>query len=95
MIRTIITHDVSQATAKVRFEHLGVTVEDTYDLVAVIPGTVAFIPEGEQLSEEGQETALDYLTDRIEWAITRGDIKPSIVIPQEPEVDPDQLELPL
>ena len=97
MQTTIIAHNTTTATARIRFEHLGEAVEDTYDLVAVIPGTRAALAEGQQLPPQAQQAVISHLQAVIQRGIEDGNIKG----PPAPDgvlsaaEDPNQLALPL
>mgnify|MGYP007088359683 CR=1 FL=1 len=73
MQRTVISHDIEAATARVKFEHEGVIVEDTFDLAAVVPSTRhVFAQMGLEFDETHQLTALDRLEESIERQIDAG-----------------------
>ena len=82
MERTIISHDVASAKARVRFEHNGVKVEDDVDLKLVVPGSMRIFGEmGIEFTEEYQLRALDKLTDNVQRQIEDG----VITNPPEPQ----------
>ena len=93
MERTIISHNVETATARIRFEHEGVTFENDFDLWQVIPGTrYVFESMGLDLDEGYQELAINRITDVIQLQIEQGAIQnppepevPEYVAPPEPE----------
>jgi hypothetical protein len=45
MQTTIISHDVDNGIAVIRFEQDGIVREDTYDLVHVVPGTTKVLKD--------------------------------------------------
>ncbi|GFE77731.1 hypothetical protein [Novosphingobium sp. TCA1] len=76
MIRTIISHDIDAGTARIRFEHNGVTVEDDYVLINVVPSTkYVFEQMGLVFDESYQQLAIERLTTSIEGQIESGGIK--------------------
>jgi hypothetical protein len=76
MERTIITHDEETAIAVVRFEHNGVTVEETFNLDMVIPGAKKVFEDfGLAFDKAAQLRALDQLTTRIQTMIENGAIQ--------------------
>lgn len=103
MIRTIISHDTDQGIARIRFEHNGVTVEDTYVLINVVPSTkYVFEQMGLVFDETYQALAIERLTTSIESQIDSGGIQnpppveaplyeapPEPTEPEEPASDPE------
>lgn len=100
MIRTILSHDIDAGTARIRFEHQGVTLEDTYQLIQIIPGT-SYVLAAMNLpfTEEAQLAAMNYLEASVTRGIEAGMIvnKPEAYVPPtpEPEEPSDEPELPL
>lgn len=75
MICNVISHDVESAIAVARFEHMGVTFEQEFDLGLVIPGTrKVFADLGLLFDEAAQLRALAHLTNVIELGIETGAI---------------------
>jgi len=75
MIRTIISHDPVTGGARIRFEHAGVTVEDNFVLIDVVPGTkFVFQQMGLVFDEAYQDMAIERLTTSIESQIDGGAI---------------------
>lgn len=103
MIRTILSHDTDKGIARIRFEHAGVTVEDTYVLINVVPSTkYVFEQMGLVFDESYQALAIERLTTSIESQIDSGGIQnpPAVEVPvyeappeptepEEPASDPD------
>jgi len=90
MIRTIVSHDTTTGKARVRFEHNGVTVEDNFDLIAVVPGTKFIFAAMEiDFTEQHQETALQRLEESIQRQIEEGVIV-SPPAPQQPQEEPEE-----
>lgn len=98
MEMTIVSRDVDKATARLHFEHTGVTYEDTFDLVAAVPGTGYFLSvQGRQLTEAEQDKNIDYLTTSIQKQIDAGYITNPPAppeAPQEPAGDSQAPEAP-
>lgn len=103
MIRTIISHDTDAGTARIRFEHNDVTVEDDFVLINVVPSTkYVFEQMGLVFDESYQTLAIERLTTSIESQIDAGAIKnpppvevpeyqapPEPTEPEEPAPDPE------
>ena len=70
MERTIISHDIENAIARIRFEHNDVTLEQKYSLWDAIPSTrYIFDAMGiTELTEEMQSNVID----RIEAVVLNG-----------------------
>lgn len=94
MERTIVSHAIETGIARIRFEHDGVTLEQTYNLWDVIPGTrYIFNAMGiTELTEEMQLSAIDTLTASVQRGIEDGIIVnppvaevPEYVAPPETE----------
>lgn len=88
MNRTILSHDVDKATAKVRFEHNGVITEQEIDLARVIPGSTYVMEQmGISFTEEYQLKTLDKFTDTIQSYIEQGIItnppEEEVIVPVE------------
>lgn len=76
MIRTILTHNTVKGTARIRFEHAGVTVEDDFVLINVVPSTkYVFEQMGLVFDETYQQLAIERLTTSIESQIDAGAIQ--------------------
>lgn len=76
MIKTIISHDKEKGVARIRFEHAGVTVEDNFILMDVVPGTkFVFQQMGLAFDEAYQDLAIERLTSSIESQIDDGTIQ--------------------
>lgn len=91
MEMTIISRDTDKATARLHFEHAGVTLEQDFDLVAAVPGTAYFLGvQGRSLTPEEQDRTLDYITSSIERQIDSGAIQnpPAPLEPDVPLPDP-------
>lgn len=94
MERTIITHNIETGIAVILFDHNGVTLEQTYNLWDVIPGTrYIFNAMGiGELTEEMQNSAIETLTASVQRGIEDGMIVnplvaevPEYQAPPEPE----------
>ncbi|MDF0540738.1 hypothetical protein PX699_00145 [Sphingobium sp. H39-3-25] len=73
MIKTIITRDVGAATARIRFEHQDITIEQDYSLIDVVPGTrYVFEQMGMAFDEEHQDLAITRLETMIADQIDAG-----------------------
>lgn len=73
MEKTIISQDVATGKARIRFEHLDVTVEDDYDLVHVVPGSARVFEElGLTFGPIAQAAAITKLEDLIRDQIESG-----------------------
>lgn len=85
MERTIISHDTETGVARIRFEHNGVTVENDFNLIDVIPGTrMVFQSMGLEFDAETQERVIERLTAMIQQGIEEGAIlNPPPVEPAE------------
>ena len=98
MITTIISHDLETATARIRFEHQDVTLEDNYNLRFVIPGTdYIFAQMGIDFLEEYQVKAIEKLEASIQAQIENGSITmppvaeaPEYSPPPEPVEEPEE-----
>lgn len=76
METTIINHDTETALARIRFEHNDITLEQDFDLKAVIPGTVfVFQSMGLEFDEEAQGRVIERLTAMIQQGIEEGAIQ--------------------
>lgn len=83
MERTIISHNVETATARMRFEHNGVTTEQDFNLWDVVPGTrYVFAQMNLDMDEATQLQAME----RVEAMILKGIEDGVIVNAPEPEV---------
>lgn len=82
MNRTIIERDIEAGTARIRFEHQDVTVEDTFYLINVVPSTAyVFSTMGLTFDESYQDLAIDRLEAMIQNQIEAG------IISNPPEVE--------
>ncbi len=82
MIRTVISHDATTGKARIKFEHNGVTVEQDYNLIDVIPSTrYVFAAMGLEFDESYQALAMDRLEATIQNQIEEG----AIQNPPEPQ----------
>ncbi|MEV4934731.1 hypothetical protein [Sphingobium sp. LSP13-1-1.1] len=85
MIRTILSHDLEAGTAHIRFEHEGITIEDTYNLIHLVPGTEYVMASmGLSFDEFYQNKAIDYLEARLLDQIESG-----AILPPPPSADPE------
>ena len=85
MIRTVLNHNTTTGMALVRFEHNGVTVEQNYSLMDVVPSSrYTFNAMGIAFDESYQLKALDALEAMIQTGIEEG----VITNPPEPETAP-------
>ena len=76
MIKTIISHDVENAIAVIRFEHMDVTYQDTFDLKLVIPSSERIFEElGMPFDAEVQGRVIDRLEVVITSQIESGAIR--------------------
>jgi hypothetical protein len=70
---TILERNISNATARIKFEHNNVTHISTYNLDMVIPGTdLHFKKQGIPFDEAQQQTIIDKLTAQIQKEIEAG-----------------------
>jgi hypothetical protein len=70
---TIIQRDTQKGTAKIKFEHNGITHTDTYDLAMVVPGTkLIFEQYGVEFDEAKQQQIIDKLTVMVQTQIEAG-----------------------
>lgn len=92
MERTIISHDTETGVARIRFEHNGVTVENDYELIHVIPGTkLVFQSMGLEFDAETQDRVIERLTAMIQQGIEEGAIlNPPPADPVEPAEEPTE-----
>lgn len=99
MIRTILSHDIEAGVARIRFEHNGVTHEETYKLIQVIPGNAySLAAMGLSYTEEMQLGTINYLEASMIRSIEAGmTVNPPPAFVPEPEVEEpsDEPELPL
>lgn len=73
MITTIISHNVSTAKARIKFEHNGVVLENDFTLKDVIPGTKYIFEMMEIEFDEGyQLKAIEKLGESIQRQIEEG-----------------------
>ena len=69
----ILRHDVVEGTARIRFQHRGVTHTQDYDLLLVVPGTKKALDEhGQTFTLEMQNTVIEKLTAQVEREIEEG-----------------------
>jgi hypothetical protein len=73
MERVIISHDVENAKARIKFSHNDVVCEDDFDLKLIIPGSEYTLKEmGLTFTKKLQLTAIDKLTESITKGINDG-----------------------
>jgi hypothetical protein len=69
----IITEDDVSWTATIRFTHNDVVHEDTYNLIAVVPGTnLQLAKQGIQFNTEMKNNVISILTAQIQREIEQG-----------------------
>lgn len=69
----ILSHNVATGEARVRFSHMDVVHEETYDLTLVIPGSKKIFADlGQEFTEEFQLKALDRLSEWVKRDIEAG-----------------------
>lgn len=95
MIRTILSHDIEAGTARIRFEHEGVVIEEDYSLIHLVPGT-AYVLEAMQMpfDEEKQFAAIDYLERMLAQQIDGGTLKPAPEPVSEAELPEEEPSAP-
>jgi len=94
---TIISHDTTTGNARIRFEHNGVTVEQDFSLIDVVPGSrYVFSAMGLTFDESYQQLAITKLETMIQNQIEEGVITnppepeiPEYTAPPEPEPEPE------
>lgn len=96
MKKTIVSHDVKNAQARIRFEHNDVTHEADYDLKNIVPGSeYVFAQMGVEFTKSHQLKAIDKLTESITLQIEQGVIfnQPVVEVPQyTPPAEPETPE---
>ena len=91
MERTIISHDTSKATARIKFAHNDVVYEDTFNLKMVLPGSEQILSEmGIEFTKKHQMTIIDKLTAKVERLIESGEITNPPVTETVPYVAPEE-----
>lgn len=69
----ILSWDKEKATAKIQFVHNGITHEQSYSLIMVIPGTDLILKQlNQSFTEQMQQTVIDKLTEQIKRDIDAG-----------------------
>lgn len=89
---TILTHDTATGKARIRFEHNGITVEDNFSLIDVVPGSrYVFQTMGLEFDESYQQLAIARLEAMIQSQIEEGVITnpPEPVEYVAPESEPE------
>lgn len=72
----ILSHDKVAAKARIRFLHEGVVVEDSYDLLLVIPDMKATLARtGQEFDEQKQQDVIRELTNWMQRSVDRGTFK--------------------
>lgn len=93
MERTVISHDIGLAKARIRFEHNDVVVEEDFDLANVVPSTkYVFEQMGMTFDEIYQSVAMDKLTTIIQSQIDQGLIKNPPPVETPPYTPPPEDE---
>lgn len=70
---TVLEHNVGAGTAKIKFEHSGVTHTASYDLGLVIPGMrIELAQQGLEFTENMQQDIMDRLAAQVEREIDAG-----------------------
>lgn len=76
---TILEHDKTKGTAKIKFEHNNVVHIQNYDLKYVVPGTDLVLKAyGLEFTEQMQQQVIDKLTVQVQRDIEAGIIVNSI-----------------
>lgn len=69
----ILSHDVQEGLAQIRFSHRGVTHTQNYDLGLVVPGTrQALAKEGKEFTLEMQQAVIEKIKDQVLREIEAG-----------------------
>jgi len=78
MERTILKHDKTNATARIRFAYKGVVIEQDYNLIDVVPGTRStFAQFGLEFTEDLQHSAIEKITAHFREGVDAGWIQPA------------------
>jgi hypothetical protein len=76
---TILEHNIHTAVAKIRFEQDDIVHEDTYNLLLVVPGTMATLRDQNlEFTLEMQERVIDQLTSWMQVKFDEGTIQPHL-----------------